>query len=105
MEAELESMLQPIYLWIITCADSETLEQTFSRLQARPNPPNFMERLDEARRLQQDGTAVWLFELATFVNWRGSDETAEQHYFPSEGSKFLWVKGKIFLLLSSLFFS
>jgi hypothetical protein len=105
MEAELKSMFQPIYLWIITYADSETLEQTFSRLQAWLNPPNFMERLDEARRLQQDGTAVWLFEEATFVNWRGSDETAEQYPFPSEGSKFLWVKGKILLLPSSLFFS
>jgi hypothetical protein len=59
-----------------------------------------MERLDEARRLQQDGTAVWLFEEATFVNWRGSDETTEQYSFPSEGSKVLWVKGKIFLHLS-----
>jgi hypothetical protein len=83
----------------------KTLEQTFSRLQAWLNPPNFMERLDEARRLQQDGTAIWLFEEAIFVNWRGSDETTEQYSFPSEDSKFLWVKGMIFLLLLSLFFS
>ena len=84
-----------VYPYLLN-ADTQIIPgQMFRNIQQWLSPPSFIQELELAQDLREEGTALWLFDESTFVRWKGSETSMTvSSAGETRRTNLLWLHGK-----------